>query len=151
MRTLIVILILASSGMAQAKYRHDGGAILNDIQVTPGATTGATAKQLCAPGFRTASVRNVPESEKKKVYAEYRVTEKKGVCCEVDHLISLELGGSNDIKNLWPQPYLPKPGAHEKDVLENYLHRQVCAGKISLSDAQKEISRDWYGAYEVMK
>jgi 5-methylcytosine-specific restriction endonuclease McrA len=25
--------------------------------------------------------------------------------CEVDHLISIELGGSNDQHNLWPEPY----------------------------------------------
>lgn len=135
----------------RAHYRRDGQALLNDLSVTPGATTGATARQLCASGFRTASVRNVSELLKKRVYAEYGVIEKKGVCCETDHLVSLELGGSNDIKNLWPQPYLPRPGAHEKDVLENYLHRQVCAGAISLSDAQREISSDWYQAYKVMK
>jgi hypothetical protein len=48
---------------------------------------------------------------------------------EVDHLLPLEVGGSNDIKNRWPQPTekLGVPmGAHAKDRLENYLHRQVC-------------------------
>jgi hypothetical protein len=67
---------------------------------------------------------------------------------EVDHFVSLELGGSNDIKNLWPEPYLPKPGARQKDVVENYLHRQVCAGNMTLPDAQQAIKSDWYKIYE---
>jgi len=40
----------------------------------------------------------------------------------------------------------------KKDVLENWLHKQVCAGKIPLVDAQAMISRDWYEAYlSIMK
>jgi hypothetical protein len=33
----------------------------------------------------------------------------------VDHLDPLELGGFNDIKNLWPEPVDPWPGSYEKD------------------------------------
>lgn len=130
----------------QAQYRHDGRALLPDSKYTPGAVI--KGENPCSASFRTSKVRNVPESLKKRVYAEYGAVEKKGICCEVDHLISLELGGSNDIKNLWPQPYSPAPGAHQKDVLENYLHRQVCEGKLGLGEAQKEISTDWYRVYE---
>jgi hypothetical protein len=43
-------------------------------------------------------------------------------CCEVDHLIPLELGGSNEMKNLWPQPDKRQPECVEKDQLENELH-----------------------------
>jgi hypothetical protein len=66
----------------------------------------------------------------------------------VDHLISLELGGSNDVKNLWPEPYEPSPGAKEKDKVENWLHAQVCAGRIPIAEAQREIAGDWYAVYE---
>jgi hypothetical protein len=31
----------------------------------------------------------------------------------------LELGGTNDMKDLWPEPYEPLPGSTEKDQLEN--------------------------------
>ena len=48
---------------------------------------------------------------------------------EVDHLISLELGGSNAIRNLWPEPYAGRWGARTKDVLENRLHDLVCEGQ----------------------
>ena len=69
---------------------------------------------------------------------------------EEDHFISLELGGSNDISNLWPEAANPKPGFHEKDQVENYLHEQVCAGSISLLDAQTEISTNWLTIYNEM-
>jgi hypothetical protein len=81
-------------------------------------------------------------------------------CCEVDHLIPLELGGSNDIKNLWPQPdgqetEGKKPGTFEKvvgdaekDQLENELHRLVCTGRMSLADAQKCIASNWLTCWE---
>jgi hypothetical protein len=69
-------------------------------------------------------------------------------CYEEDHLISLGLGGaSRDPKNLWPEPYKPTPGAKEKDWVENYLHRQVCTGKMTLQDAQHAITTDWYAVY----
>jgi hypothetical protein len=64
-------------------------------------------------------------------------------------VISLELGGSNDIKNPWPQSYRTEPwNAHVKDKLEDRLHALVCAGKMSLPDAQRAISSDWISAYK---
>jgi len=67
---------------------------------------------------------------------------------EVDHLISLELGGSNDIANLWPQSYVSEPfNAHIKDKLENKLHALVCSGRITVETAQKAIANDWTAAY----
>jgi len=63
---------------------------------------------------------------------------------EEDHLISLELGGHpTDPRNLWPEPYAPKPGAREKDQVENFLHREVCAGRMTLAAAQLAIATDW--------
>lgn len=82
-----------------------------------------------------------------RVYAEYGRTRGPS-CCEVDHLVPLELGGSNDLKNLWPQPDDPRPGDAEKDQLENELHHQVCAGKLSLADAQKCITSNWVECWE---
>jgi hypothetical protein len=71
-----------------------------------------------------------------------------GADYEEDHLISLELGGSpTDPRNLWPEAYTPKPGAREKDVVENYLHKQVCSGTVTLEEAQKAIATDWYKVY----
>ena len=62
---------------------------------------------------------------------------------EVDHLIPLELGGSNAIENLWPEAYAGSRGARTKDVQENTLHRKVCARQIVLKSAQRRMVRDW--------
>ena len=60
----------------------------------------------------------------------------------------LELGGTNGLTNLWSQPYDPRPGADEKDSLENELHHLVCTGKMSLSDAQNCIRVNWIQCWE---
>jgi hypothetical protein len=116
-----------------------------DPSLTPGAVfNGVTADQVCAMGY-ARTVRNVSRSERVQVYAEYGVKDVPGAD-EVDHFIPLELGGSNDITNLWPEPYAV-PGAHEKDKVENYLHEQVCNGTMALDDAQRMIANDWYAVY----
>lgn len=123
---------------------------VEDKQCTPGAIfPNATASQICVSGY-SKSVRNVPVSVKNQAYAEYGITHHQTGEYEVDHLISLELGGSNDLANLWPEAASPHPGFHEKDQVENYLHDQVCSGKISLKNAQSEIANNWLDVYRQM-
>ncbi len=123
---------------------------LPDPKCTPGeAFPDVTVQQICTPGY-SSQVRNVTDSTKAKVYAEYGITEHVAGQYEVDHLVSLELGGSNGIANLWPEPAEPRPGFHEKDKLENYLHDQVCSGAISLQQAQIEIATNWLAVYQQM-
>ncbi len=126
---------------------HNG---LPDSACTPGdiLSTG-TKDAICKPGY-AQSVRNVPDSEKNQVYAEYGIKSHTTGQYEVDHLVSLELGGSNDISNLWPELASPKPGFHEKDKVENYLHDQVCSGAIDLKQAQIEIATNWLAVYNRM-
>jgi len=142
-----LLFLLLFGGMAH--YRHHGPALLNDLSVTPGAITEMTTAQLCDPKFHTGSVRDVSESTKKQVCAEYGIAPEdcSGEHVEIDHLISIELGGGEGPSNLWPEPYLPEPGAKTKDILENTLHRLVCRGDISLHEAQREIRTDWYAEY----
>ncbi len=123
---------------------------LPDPACTPGAIfPAATKNKICVPGY-SGETRDVTESEKNQVYNEYGIKTHKTGEYEVDHLISLELGGSNDISNLWPEPAEPRPGFHEKDKVENYLHEQVCSGAISLTDAQYQIAHDWMAVYRSM-
>ena len=116
-----------------------------DPTCTPGgidpAVTQANLKTtICKTGY-TSTVRP-PESEtgkaKKLQYTNYGIP--AGTTSELDHLVSLELGGDNDIANLWPEVgKLPNP----KDSVENRLHRAVCAGTVKLADAQEAIAKDW--------
>ena len=63
---------------------------------------------------------------------------------ELDHVVPLELGGHpRNIRNLVLQPWDSEGGAREKDSLEHKLKRRVCAGKMSLGDAQTCIWDDW--------
>lgn len=133
-----------------------------DLSMTPGAVRTSDRAAICTLRS-TKDVRSVKQSQKKAIYREYRTAPGQGICqlrehvtkkgrkiyegCEVDHLISLELGGANDTTNLWPQPYHPRPGAHEKDWLENRLHKEICAGRISVREAQEGIVKDWWKLY----
>ncbi len=140
-------------GPIGARTKTSGCAAQNalpDAACTPGAVLpDATKDKICVPGYSGAT-RNVTEQEKNQVYAEYGIKTHKAGEYEVDHLISLELGGSNDIANLWPEPAEPRPGFHEKDKVENYLHKQVCDGTISLQQAQYEIATNWMSVYNTM-
>jgi len=112
--------------------------------LTPGAVLTTDASTICVPGY-AASVRDVSTATKKKVYAEYGVSYPQPTgAYEVDHFIPLEIGGSNDITNLWLEPATPTPGFHEKDQFENFEHGQVCHGEISAAEAQRRMVSDWY-------
>jgi hypothetical protein len=100
------------------------------------------------PGY-TKKVRNVTAQMKREVYALYGLKTHEPREYEVDHLISLELGGSNSVKNLWPQSYRTSPwNAKVKDTLENRLHGMICHGEISMETAQNAIKKDWIAAYK---
>lgn len=150
-------------GEGPGAYWHHGDVLLPNPALSPGAVRTTAVQEVC--GVSTKELRETTESMKRRAYAKYGVTPHEGVCmdvtrrtrrgtevtesCEVDHIISLELGGADTEENLFPQPYDPPNGigAHSKDWVENYLHRQVCDHGYSLPQAQKEISTDWYKIY----
>jgi hypothetical protein len=121
-----------------------------DPRCSPGATySGLTKAVICSPTFRTSTIRNVPDSEKFAVEDEYGMTPGHyGNTLEIDHIVSLELGGSNDIANLYPEKANAHPGYHVKDKLENRLHELVCLGSMALRGAQDGIATNWEGLYK---
>jgi hypothetical protein len=72
-------------------------------------------------------------------------------CFEVNHLISLELGGSNGIKNLWPQPYYPQPGAREKDIPETAFTNKSARAVTPIDMAQHVIVQDRFAGYQQLQ
>lgn len=143
----VSLLLPATAFAAVAHFRYEHGEPLNDLRVTPGVAFHVAVATICRSGYATR-VRDVPESEKNQVYAEYGITYHTTNRYEVDHLISLELGGSNAIDNLWPELNdHPKGYLNSKDILENRLHVLVCDGKVGLARAQKAIATDWVSAY----
>ncbi len=117
-----------------------------DLRLTPGAIVPVTTNEVCGAATRTEPV--VPVSLKRRVFEEYGVTLSQPDAYEVDYLITPELGGATDIRNLWPEPYQDTVwNAHVKDQLEHRLHQMVCRGDLDLATAQRDISSDWIAAY----
>lgn len=102
---------------------------------------------------KTSSIRDVSQKKKKQVYKNGGIPYGDKAFCrygyEVDHIISLCAGGSNDISNLQLQSYCKKDemtgnypatilfDAHGKDKLERRVCTNICNGKISVEDGQK--------------
>jgi hypothetical protein len=129
-------------------------AIAGDLpshRLTPGERNPVlTRARICSAGFRTVKYRHVSGATSRAVYAAYGMSPRKSPCpCELDHSISIELGGSNSRRNLWPQSYTTKPwNAHVKDALETHLHSLVCRRVVSLATAQRELSGNWIRAFQ---
>src|ERR1700686_692154 len=150
------------------KSREDGESIPArvgppNIYPDPARTPGAINPQITqeniretisTPRWSTKSIR--PEESytdrlKSEQIGEYGYSDSRLKDYEEDHFIPLELGGNpSDPKNLWPEPFetsIADGGAHAKDKVENYLRAEVCAGSLTLEQAQREISTDWYRIY----
>ena len=143
----------ASAAAPASGVLHTG---LPNHTLTPGALNPAVTqatihRTICVSGW-TTTVR--PSSSyttrlKRIQLAAYGSHDRSLADYEEDHLVSLELGGSPaSTKNLWPEPHHLKVGGLDlgsvaKDGFENYLRRQVCAGRITLAKARSEIARNW--------
>jgi hypothetical protein len=116
--------------------------------LTPGAARTNSRTDVCSVAPR-GNFYPIPATLAYRVFEKYRIHHPSPRSYEVDYLISPALGGADDIRNLWPQPYASGEwNAHVKDALENYLHDQVCAGKLDLEIAQRDISVNWISAYQ---
>jgi len=136
--------------------RSKGEFLLPDPLCTPGAINPTvTAEVLRDPSFRTACVRGHATSagQKNSTYGLYGIDHPdhnigQTQTCELDHLISLELGGADTVDNIWPQcgpsdKVLSERFFKRKDAVENFLAKQVREGRMSLADAQRGIATDW--------
>lgn len=121
-----------------------------DRRCSPGAYYSKLTKAvICSSTFRTSQVRNVPQSVKFDVEREYGMEARRyGSSLEIDHIVSLELGGSNEIANLFPETLFAHPGYRIKDKLENKLHDLVCSGAMTLRSVRVRIASDWQKLYK---
>lgn len=154
MNRLLAALAIACAVSSHAFAANSDGS-RPDPKLTPGAVRTTSAAIVCDKSHSTKEVRkDLKPAVKERAYVLYGLRGHSdkwcntGRRCEVDHLISLELGGSNAIENLWPQPYEGPWNAVQKDHLENELHARVCSGRMSLTDAQTAIRTDWVAAYK---
>jgi hypothetical protein len=128
-----------------------GAATTPNSALTPGATdpavTQANVQQtICTSGY-ARTVRNVSTRAKHQVYVAYHIARSLERKYIIDHLVPLELGGSNDRANLWPQF---RADSEQKDEAENALHDLVCSNQVDLAAAQQAIEADWSTAQATM-
>ncbi|MGA9471317.1 MAG: hypothetical protein WBV36_02565 [Terriglobales bacterium] len=117
-------------------------------RLTPGATRSVTIGDVCSMPHEEV-VSEVSPSLRQQVFREYGIANARPDDYEIDYLIAPGLGGVEDLHNLWPEPSTDSIwNAHVKDALEEHLHEMVCAGKLDLSTAQRDIASDWIAAYK---
>jgi anti-sigma factor RsiW len=121
---------------------------LPDPRITPGATREVSLGEICSLA-RDEVVRSVPGQLQQQVFREYGISGVPANDFEVDYLITPGLGGSTDVRNLWPEPHTNTTwNSYVKDQLEDRLHRMVCDRKVALDVAQRDIATDWIAAYK---
>ena len=125
---------------------------LPDRRCSPGAYYNRlTTAVICSRRFRTRRIHRLPRSRKYAVEREYGLP--VGLfqrALEIDHIVPLRLGGSNDTANLFPEEYSfanHAPGYPAKDRLDTRLRAMVCAGRIRLRAAQRRIAANWEALY----
>jgi hypothetical protein len=146
----VMVLLFANTGwLRSANTSNLTVSSLSDepnVQFTPGAVVAVTQRDVCSESSETSP--SIPLEIKNKVLRLYGVAAGKDDAYEVDYLITPELGGATDVRNLWPEPYNHTVwNAHVKDRLEDRLHEMVCRGDLDLATAQRDISTDWIAAY----
>lgn len=154
-RTPIVLAMLAALLFLTVRFESSllGRSLLVErgalpvSSLTPGAAQMVSTESMCVPFARPAP--RIPAAMRQQVLRDYGMEHVPEDEYELDYLITPELGGLTDRRNLWPEPYgLQSWNAHAKDALEHLLPRLVCSGRIDLATAQREISTDWIGAYK---
>jgi hypothetical protein len=144
------------TAQANCSPKTSHGFPIPDAACTPGAINPTVTLAVLKGGeFKTGCERNKASSAAKKntTYDEYNIAhpeDNKGQnqSCELDHLVSLELGGADTLDNIWPQcgpdgVALAQRFFKIKDSVENFLAAQVRAGQIDLAEAQRGIAQDW--------
>ena len=111
--------------------------------VTPGGA-GHSLAEICPVVSAALEAARPSAAVRDLVFAHYGIGPGQRHRFRIDHLVPLELDGSNGARNLWPQPVR---ASHAKDRLEARLHDLVCAGQITLANAQRAIRANWVRAY----
>jgi anti-sigma factor RsiW len=144
-----VVLVMRLPPMSRLERLTANGAVeagaLPLPALTPGSTVALEARALCASRPRVQEIAAPVRLAVLRAYAMEHVPADE---YELDYLITPELGGAPDARNLWPQRYAARVwNAGVKDQLEDLLPRLVCDGRVDLRTAQHEIAADWVAAY----
>lgn len=155
-QTKELIFLVAVSAILTIPLTKAYADILPDNIKTPGVVRDMTVDVVCTTKWGKDR-RFVSEGMKDDIFKVYGysgnldpkcIMDTHGRHCELDHKISRELAGADDIKNMWPQSYGGEWNATIKDKLENRLHADVCVTHtMTLKEAQDCISSNWIDCY----
>lgn len=122
--------------------------MLPNPDLTPGIASAIGVSEICEPR-QPQRPEPVSQDVRRRVFESYGADLARSAEYELDYLITPELGGVTDARNLWPQPFTGTPwNAYVKDELELHFYRMACEGAIDLAAAQREMATDWIGAYK---
>lgn len=146
-----ILAVLGSAAMGLYRHRAPNATAyakpLPDPVYTPGSTRAVALEQICSAS--ADAVADVPADLRQKVFREYGIKGAPAAEFEVDYLITPGLGGSEDVRNLWPEPHgNTEWNSYVKDQLEDRLHSMVCRHQIRLDEAQHAIASNWIAAYK---
>ena len=129
------------SGAANARLRD-----LPRHRLTPGAHVRVGTGAICKAGY----VARVPSASHRQRAAAFRRYHLRRFArgYKVDHLVPVQIGGSNAVANLWPQHYAAPWGVRAKDRLDVMLRTLVCSGRLSLDSARRQAATNWIKAYK---
>jgi hypothetical protein len=139
----LALALAASPALAQSV------GTMPDPLITPGAVRSTDFDEICRTP--TAGLRFMPRERADAVLIRYGLPPGAHPNYEIDHLVPLCLGGSDDDANLWPQPrrsIAPVENAERKDRLEARVCQLVCANEVDIVEAQRDIADDWIAAYD---
>ena len=136
---LFGLLAVASAGASE---------VLPDKNLTGGSVR--TGERDAACGHAKESRGRMNAARRDEILRRYGLPAGTHPDYEIDHLIPLCLGGSDDPSNLWPQPRRSIEetwNAEAKDRLERLMCNMVCDGQIDIATAQEAFATDWIAAY----
>jgi hypothetical protein len=130
-------------GLLLGAILFSGTAVAETMPLNPAVTPTTIQSTICVKGW-TASIRppvSYTNRIKKQRMHEMGLPLELIGDFQLDHKLPLSLGGSpDDPRNLILQD---QDEAEGKDAVERCLPAAVCAGAVSLSEAQQAIWNDW--------
>lgn len=109
--------------------------LIPKIDQTPGKVCTREDKDYQGPRYPEKIAyckRNVSDGLKKRIYDNYQILKEKQKDYTIDHLIPLAIGGSNHIKNLWPEH---KEVKATRPTLEWTVYKALESGSITQTNA----------------
>jgi len=146
--TVCLILGLFIAGGRHSLWRQQTPVVvMPNSRLTPGLASVTDQQAVCA--LANTKNKEVPVEMQSQVFKEYGMEKAEPRYYEVDYLVTPALGGSDDIRNLWPHSNSATTwNSRVKDELEDRLRDMVCDGSLDLTKAQHEIATNWITAYK---